>query len=383
MKDLLAYLFGGSQVENEVEETKSAIEHIMEEAEKQEPLKVKRTPLINALKALGIDDVSNKVEYDPEGFALVCPDEGEYRRYVETLMSPDAMEKLAKLGWVVTRCGDVAMTNEPAEFRIRFLEISGTDDSEKDAWPAPNPKLVADLIKKGREFATTPMDRDSENEINPVENPTTAPNQKHAGVGKEQQGKDPEGKPKGSGKSEALNLADQLLDVNEEERCPHCEGQGYVDDEGNPHSDETKDERCHVCPRCKGRKTMPKAHAARYKRGVEREVSKNLGKPWKYEARHKAGCQCGFCKNMGSFGKKKEESEAEEPEEQNEAHQVEVDYVDKHGKSRKVPFIRKGKAPQEEAVEPPRYDDMFEAIAKKKKLTQPKQGGKVPKSFKK
>jgi hypothetical protein len=132
---------------------------------------------------------------------------------------------------------------------------------------------------------------------------------------------------------------------------------------------------------------MPKAHAARYKSGVEREVSKTLGKPWKYEAvgdiqaglrevrhfidtqtpfgggntryseagspmdpkeeletiilpalrysgpkaaqylqqaqelyqqlgealnegGHKKGCPCGFCKNMGSFGKKK----AEKPE---------------------------------------------------------------------
>jgi RNA polymerase-binding transcription factor DksA len=32
------------------------------------------------------------------------------------------------------------------------------------------------------------------------------------------------------------------------------------------------------------------------------------------ESRHKAGCQCGFCKNMGSFGKKKKEVDEGEDE---------------------------------------------------------------------
>ncbi len=30
------------------------------------------------------------------------------------------------------------------------------------------------------------------------------------------------------------------------------------------------------------------------------------------EGRHKAGCQCGFCKNMGSFGKKKTDDKADD-----------------------------------------------------------------------
>jgi hypothetical protein len=37
------------------------------------------------------------------------------------------------------------------------------------------------------------------------------------------------------------------------------------------------------------------------------------------EGRHKPGCQCGFCKNMGSFGKKKKENEEPaEPKEPDE-----------------------------------------------------------------
>lgn len=243
---MLAYLYGDSQVESEVEETKAAIERIMEEAEKEEPLKPKRTPLVNALKALGLDDVDSEIEYDPEGFSLKCGEEDEHRRYVRILMEPDAMEKLAKLGWVVTRCGDVAMTNEPAEFRIRFLEITTCDSSEDGNWPAPNPDLVKKAIEKGREFATTEFDRDDEN---PVED-ETAPNKKKAGVGDAKDGADPEGKPKtGKSKSEGAELVDQLL---------------------NPVN----------------------------------------------ESRHKAGCQCGFCKNMGKgFKKKGETDDAKEDDE--------------------------------------------------------------------
>jgi len=452
MKDLLAYLFGSSQVENEVEETKSAIERIMEEAEEQEPLKVERKPLQTALKAL---DISGELEYDPEGFSLVCGEEADYRRYTEILLSPDAMEKLAKLGWVVTRCGDVAMSNEPAEFRIRFIEVTtaGEDNSDKASWPAPNPKLVKGLIKKGREFMDEPGPHDEESPVE-YDDKTSDDNQK--GVGKAQDGKDPEGKPKGSAKSEALELAEEIL-VNEEERCPHCEGQGYVDDEGNPKNEDMAagDPNVHKCPRCQGRKVMPKSHATRYKGGVERKVSQNLGKPWKFEARHKAGCQCGFCKNMGSLGKKKkdepktDDSEQEpegfgEAQEQPKATEKQVPYVDKHGKQRMVPWVTRPKAQDKkeesqrvalkrpfwghkpgtkgkltpghspdpvnkytgklrlkgsppasvtdkdkgdlydptESAEPPRYDDVFEKLdAKKKKLTKPKSGGKVPKTF--
>lgn len=32
------------------------------------------------------------------------------------------------------------------------------------------------------------------------------------------------------------------------------------------------------------------------------------------EGGHKAGCQCGFCKNKGKFGKKKEDEGGEKPD---------------------------------------------------------------------
>jgi hypothetical protein len=43
------------------------------------------------------------------------------------------------------------------------------------------------------------------------------------------------------------------------------------------------------------------------------------------EGRHKQGCQCGFCKNMGSFGKKKKEDTSKEPSEPTEPEKKEVE----------------------------------------------------------
>lgn len=210
MKDLFAYLFGDSQMESEVEETKAMIEKIMEEADDQEPLKIKRTPLLAALKALGLKDVRDEVQYDPEGFSLVCKEESDYREYVRLLMEPDAMEELAKLGWVMARCGDVAMSNEPAEFRIRFLEITTVDTNSKDEWPTGNQKLITGVIKKGREFMDKPGPHDEES---PVEFDDKTSDDHAKGVGKEQDGKEPEGKPKGStGKTES---AEDTLAANE------------------------------------------------------------------------------------------------------------------------------------------------------------------------
>ena len=251
MKDLLAYLYGDSQIESEVEDLKEAIDRIMEEAEKEEPLKPKRTPLVNALKSLGLDDVGSEIEYDPEGFSLVCGEEDEYRRYTTILLEPDSMEKLAKLGWVVTRCGDVAMTGEPPEFRIRFLEITTIDPEDKENWPAGNYDVVKNAVKKGREFMDEPGPHDDDGPME-YDDKTSDDNQK--GMGDAKDGADPKGTPKGGSKKESQELVEQLLS------------------------------------------------------GVN-------------EGGHKAGCQCGFCKNMGKGFKKKADGDAKENEED---HDVEL-----------------------------------------------------------
>ncbi len=491
MKDLFAYLFGDSQVESEIEETKAMIEKIMEEAEGQEPLKVKRTPLIAALKALGLKDVSADIQYDPEGLSLVCAEENEYRDYVRLLMEPDAMEKLAELGWVVTRCGDVAMSNEPAEFRIRFLEITTVDTDSKDEWPTGDQKLIKNVIKKGREFMDEPGPHDAEG---PVEYDDKTSNDHKKGVGKEQDGKDPEGKPKGGrGKTESFNeaespktalkamhgfqgklvlnkpgspvwrrpsptcvvcgkprrgvadrqmkanevcspaclqrkrkgsmgaylplppagtytawdalqaeakkLANSALGVNEaenpksarhSERCPHCEGMGYTDDEGNPQSYDSymsrRDDQSnpvHVCHECKGTGDLAAASASAYRSGVERKVSKTLGRPYKFgEAGHPSGCPCGFCKRKGSFGKKAKESARPKSDEDTDAGGV--DSGDSTGdssdsKNEAQEQTRKFAAQYGDKAEsdPPRYGDMYQMLDERKQRVK-----KVKKAYK-
>jgi len=58
------------------------------------------------------------------------------------------------------------------------------------------------------------------------------------------------------------------------------------------------------------------------------------------EGGHKAGCTCGFCKNKGSFGKKKKEDN-KEPEEPKEPENPVSEGRDDIGK---LPFSREGKA---------------------------------------
>lgn len=294
-QNILAFLFGDSQIESEIDETRDAIEQIFEEAEDAEPLKSKKTPLASALKSLGVSLGDNGLELGPEGFSICYYNEEDYKEACRLLMEPDGMEKLAELGWVATRQGDKAMSGEvEPEYRVRFIDITTPDPEDKTDWPAPNAKLVADIIKKGREFATTPFERDPNNPVKDTE----AGDEKKAGVGKEKDGSDPEGKPKGSGKSESETLADRMLNP--------------VNERGHP-----------------------------------------------------AGCSCGFCKNKGSFGKKKEEPETEEEPEKDESVSVrQVPYVDKTGKEKKVPWVSvkkdKDKDKKDESTEPPGFEDLVE-----------------------
>jgi hypothetical protein len=331
-KNILAFLFGDSQIESEIDETRDAIEHIFEEVEDAEPLKAKKTPLASALKTLGVALGDNGLEMDPEGFSICFDNEDGYRHACRVLMEPDGMEKLAELGWVATRMGDKAMSGEvEPEYRVRFIDITTPEPENKTDWPAPNPQLIADIIKKGREFATTPFERDPNNPVTDIK----AKGEKKAGVGKEKDGSDPEGKPKGSNKAEANDLVDRML---------------------NPVN----------------------------------------------EGGHKAGCTCGFCKNKGrGFGKKKEEPETpeEEPETTEESKKPEADevpYVDKTGKQKRVPWIRKPKAQEKTESAPPTFDDLVErssglAMRKgrpknppktKPVASKPKAGGAPGKAFK-
>jgi hypothetical protein len=108
------------------------------------------------------------------------------------------MHRLAEMGWVVTQPGDDAMTSEPANYRIRFLEITTVDAEDREPKAGYDDKNREEVIKKAQEFASTPMDR--EDELNPVETDIEGSDDNQKGIGKEKDGEQPEGKPKGSSK---------------------------------------------------------------------------------------------------------------------------------------------------------------------------------------
>ncbi len=319
MKNILAFLFGDSQIESEIDEAKDAIEHIFEEVE-NDPLRTKKTPLASALKALGIAQ-SDEVTLGDGGFYLTYDQEADYKDACRKLTEPDGLEKLAEMGWFALRQGDRAMSGEvQPEYRIRFVDITTPDPENETNWPAPNPKLVADILKKGREFATTPLERDPHNPVTDLE----PKNDKHAGMGKEREGSNPEGKLKGSAQDEAKETC----------RIKDCRGKvvaGAREKYGPGFQGLCQD---HIASQQeRGAKTG--RHHATIRR-IYGDTSEALGlvdqllspvseggktqketqrlPNWSSAPlleRHKPGCTCGFCKNKGRFGRKPAEPEAQ------------------------------------------------------------------------
>jgi hypothetical protein len=205
-KDLLSFLFLESAEadadELNIEENLEQLFEAAAEAEEGE-LQSKKTPLAKALGEFGIDDA--ELVLDPEGFFIGSNSRDEYANILTILSSADAMHKLAEMGWVVTKPGDQAMSNEPPEYKIRFLEITVVDTGDKDK---PDEK-VKEITKKAREFATTPLDRDND-DLNPVDNGDDKIGKRDKGVGDAKDGEQPEGKPKGSEKAikDALESGD-------------------------------------------------------------------------------------------------------------------------------------------------------------------------------
>jgi len=195
-KNLVNFLFGESQVDDEISALVESIED-MDIDDGGITLKVDKKPLAKALKAIGIE--TKGLESDPRGLSLVFSDGDAYRAAHKLLNEPDNMHKLAELGWVFSTQGDVAQVNEPAEFRMRFLEIDNIDPQNPE--PNANAKVgarngkIRDIVKKGREFATTKPDHDDD--MNPVEFDDKGSEDNQKGVGKAKDGAKPEGKPKG------------------------------------------------------------------------------------------------------------------------------------------------------------------------------------------
>ena len=123
-KNLLSFLFlESAQAEADAEQGALRIaedlERLFEAAAEAETgeLESKKTPLAKALGEFGISDA--ELELDPEGLCLCTDNQDRYKDILTVLGTADAMHKLAEMGWVVTKPGDDAMTNEPARFRVR------------------------------------------------------------------------------------------------------------------------------------------------------------------------------------------------------------------------------------------------------------------------
>jgi hypothetical protein len=273
-KDLINFLFGESQVDDEIA---ALVEDIADmDTEGASTLKVDKAPLSKIVNEIGIEGGS--LEADPRGLSMSFSDGDLFRAAHALLNEPDAMHKLAAAGWVYSLQGDVAQSNEPADFRIRFLEIDEIEPENMKANPnaghSARVKKVADIMKKGREFATTKPDHDEHSPVDYDDKSDLSAGQK--GVGKAKDGAQPEGKPKGATKES----------VEEEWKCSCGSKDSYV--RGGVW-------KCSWCDKEIGPK-MPKDESV-------------IG-----EGKHKSGCQCGFCKNKGSFGKSRPKDDDSGPD---------------------------------------------------------------------
>lgn len=217
-KNLLEFLFGEEVAPHQGDDLGESIVKMFEEADELESVQMvaDKKPLADALSAIGI---SSTVEPSYQMAEIRFADGNEYREAVRLLNEPENIHKLAELGWVATRGdGDIAMTNEPAEYKLNFIEISVASDEAENKDKAPDLEKV---LKQGQEFAVKPVDRDDE--MNPVDNTrTNKKGDKDAGVGKPKDGEAPEGKPKGSTKkteSKAQALADKILEAPDLSEC--------------------------------------------------------------------------------------------------------------------------------------------------------------------
>lgn len=302
--DWLQFLFGESQVQQEIEDQGVDMVRLFEKADavEMEQMKFNKSSLADALKACDITP-SGGLQLDADGFTLTCDDQETYAAILNKLSDVDNMHRLAEAGWVAEKCGDQAMSNEPAEFKIRFLEITEVEASTAEhvhSEDTTNPDLEG-VIKKAREFATTPLDRDDD--LNPVENAKEAKQgEKQKGVGNAKDGASPEGKPKGvTSKTESYQpRTGQRCTCSpgvQRDNCSKCEGTGWEIDfskirkANRVANDDTDSE--------------DKSSTSESKQ----IVTGLLG-----EGAHKPGCTCGFCKNKGSFGRKKDKPKSEDDE---------------------------------------------------------------------
>ena len=228
-KNLLEFLFGDAVIRESSQSLGEQVVKLFEEAadEETEEMVATKEPLVTALKSLGIDA---GVEAAAQACELTCDDPVKYREYVRILSDPENMHVLASKGWVPAKCGDTAMTFEPAEMKINFIEIATAKTGDKDKAPD-----LEKVLKDAQKFASTEPDHDDD--MNPVEFDDKTSSNRKKGVGDAKDGAAPEGKPKGSSKSEAKRrtqpksakqITESLLEMTSTAAVPSFEGPAPV-----------------------------------------------------------------------------------------------------------------------------------------------------------
>lgn len=149
----MSFLFESSQFEHEHDrqEVVEAFADMFQQLEEVEAVEVKAEPLEKALKKLKVSGFT----LVPEVSSCVARFDGaDSWRSAETALSTDAaMIALAELGWVKFNLGDVGMTGEEDDFRLRFVELTDAEPENKSNQGSE--KDLEDLLKAAREFATT------------------------------------------------------------------------------------------------------------------------------------------------------------------------------------------------------------------------------------
>ena len=220
-KNLLEFLFGDAVIRESDQTLGEQVVKLFEEAadEETDEMVATKEPLVTALKSLGI---TGTVTADYQGAELICTCPEAYKEYIGILFDPENLHKLASKGWVPARCGDQAMTFEPAEMKIGFIEIATAETNDKDKAPD-----LEKVLKDAQKFAATEVEHDSDN---PVEFDDKTSKSRDKGVGEPSDGKAPEGTPKGAKKTSesmrgsqhpsAKRVAESLLEMTSTSGVP-------------------------------------------------------------------------------------------------------------------------------------------------------------------
>jgi hypothetical protein len=146
MKDLKALINYLYDAQEEID-FRDDLLNLAEQIKTENRIEVKKGPLNKALSAIGVSVPDDKLV--PEYASVVAHFDSaeDYQAAVNSLESPDGMEKLAELGWVMNICGD-SDPNQP-DYRIRFLEL------DLHNGPLKNDQKDVNLDKMMRDVADT------------------------------------------------------------------------------------------------------------------------------------------------------------------------------------------------------------------------------------